>query len=70
MHLTSDCSKLAQLKYKKRHDKVAGMVHWSLCEKYDLTHSEQCYQHTAEPVIETEKVKILWDVKYSEGPRD
>ena len=26
-HLTSECSKLAQLEYKKRHDKVNGAVH-------------------------------------------
>jgi len=25
VHLTSECSKL---EYKKRHDKVAGAVHW------------------------------------------
>ena len=30
----SERSKLAQLEYKKRHDEVAGIVHWSLCEKY------------------------------------
>jgi len=33
-HLTSDCISLAQLEYKETHDKVAGTVHWSLCEKY------------------------------------
>jgi len=33
-HIISQCqcSKLAQLEYKKRRDKVAGAVHWSLCE--------------------------------------
>ena len=35
-HLTSDCINLAQLEYKKRHDKVARIVHWSLCEKHGL----------------------------------
>ena len=48
-HIISECSKLAQLEYKTH--KVAGAVHWSLW-----------YQHTAEPVIETESVKILWDM--------
>jgi len=41
VHLTSECSKLAQLEYKKRHDKVARIVHWSMCEKYGLPRSEQ-----------------------------
>jgi len=44
--------------YKKRHDKVAGIVHLSLCEKYGLTRSEQLYQHTAEPAIETERSNV------------
>ena len=30
MHILSKCSK----QYKKRHDKVATMVHWELCSKY------------------------------------
>jgi len=30
MHLTSECSKMAQLEYKKRRDIVGGIVHWSL----------------------------------------
>jgi len=58
-HLTSECSKLAQLEYKKRHDKVAGIVHWSVCEKYGLPRSEQWYRHTAAPVTDMEEVKIL-----------
>ena len=58
----SDCSNLAQLEYKKRHDKVVGAVHWSLCETYDIKHSEQWHQHTTEPVIEMQSVKILWDM--------
>ena len=58
----SKCSKLAHLEYKKRHDKVAGAVHWSLCETYHIKDFEQWYQHTAEPVIETQRVKILWDI--------
>ena len=61
-HLTSEFSKLAQLEYKKRHDKVARIVLLSLCENYGLPRSKQWYRHTAEPLIEMDKVKILWDV--------
>ena len=61
-HIVSECSKLAQLEYKRRHDKVAGAVHWSLCNKYSVQCSQQWYQHTTEPVIDKENVKILWDV--------
>ena len=59
-HIASESSKLAQLEYKRRHDKVAGAVHWSLCNKYSVQCSQQWYQHTAEPVID--KIGLLWDV--------
>ena len=44
--LTSECSKfkLAQLEWKKRHDKVAGIVHCSLSVTYGLLRSEQLYE--------------------------
>jgi len=29
-HIISEYSKLAQMEYRKRHDKVTGAVHWSL----------------------------------------
>ena len=60
-HLVSECSKLAQTEYKGRHDKVATAVHWSLCEKYGIERAERWYKHRAEAVVETERVKILWD---------
>ena len=53
---------IAQMEYKRRHDKVTGAVHWSLCNKYNVQCSQQWYQHTAESVIHEENVKILWDV--------
>jgi len=31
--------------YRKRHDKVAGIVHCSLCVKCGLSDSEQWYRH-------------------------
>ena len=60
--IASECSKLAELKYKGRHEKVAGAVHWSLCNKYSVQCSQQWYQHTAESVTDKENVKILWHV--------
>jgi len=58
-HIASESSKLAQLEYKGRHDKVTGAVHWSLCNKYSVHCSQQWYQHTAEPEIDEEDVKLL-----------
>ena len=35
-HLVSSCSKIAHTDYKECHDKVASMLHWNLCRKYNL----------------------------------
>ena len=32
-HLASECSKLAQREYKRRHDNVARYINWQLCIK-------------------------------------
>ena len=60
-HVVCECSKLALRKYKARHDSVAKAVHWNLCKKFDLECKEKWYEHEPEKVIESDKVKILWD---------
>ena len=62
MHIVSECEKLAQGEYKKRHDKVALRLHWELCGAYGFERSAQWYHHRAEGVLENEKAKLLWDV--------
>ena len=61
-HIVSECEKLAQKEYKRRHDNVARIVRWKLCGKYNLKRSEKWYEHAPEGVVENEEVKILWDV--------
>ena len=39
-HITSGCEKLSQSKYKRRHDNVGKKVHWNICKKNGLEHSE------------------------------
>ena len=34
-HIVSECEKLAQNEYKRRHDNVARIVNWKLCGKYN-----------------------------------
>ncbi|XP_069991778.1 uncharacterized protein [Penaeus vannamei] len=64
-HILSECSKIAQSEYKKRrrrrHGKLAQLVQWNLCKRYGLQHERNWYDHTAEKVLENEKVKIIWD---------
>ncbi|CAH3188881.1 unnamed protein product [Porites lobata] len=32
-HIVCECKKLAQREYKQRHDNIAKVVYWKLCEK-------------------------------------
>ena len=52
MHILSKLSRLAQAKYKKRHDKVATMFHWELWSKYGFEPTKHWYEHKAERVTE------------------
>ena len=63
-HIISECNKLAQKEYKRRHDNIARLrlVHWKLCCKYGIDRSEKWYEHQPERVVENESFKILWDM--------
>lgn len=61
-HIVSECSGLAQREYKRRHDKVACTLHWSLSKRYGLPCAERWYQHEPQIVAENSEVKITWDV--------
>ena len=61
-HLVRGCEKLAQKEYKRQHDNVAKKVHWDLCKKNGLEHTEKWYGHVPEGVVENEEVKVLWDI--------
>ena len=60
-HIVSECSKLAQEYKQVRHDNVANMLHWKLCEKWGFSKAEKWYIHQPEKVLESENCKILWD---------
>jgi hypothetical protein len=60
-HLISGCPILAKSEYLTRHNKVGQYIHWKLCNYYGLTTSKTWYDHKTAPVVENEKVTILWD---------
>lgn len=61
-HIVSECQKLAQKEYKEiRHDNVAKVIHWKLCEKWGFERSDKWYTHKPEKVLESDECKILWD---------
>ena len=53
--------KLAQREYKQRHDNIAKVVRWKLCEKKHEQKKDKWYEHVAESVSKNDEVKLLWD---------
>ena len=62
-HVVSECSKLAQIEHRDRHDNVARYIHWQLCGKCGLERASSLYEQKPEGVVESENFKILWDFK-------
>ena len=61
-HIKSRCEKLAQKEYKRRNNNVAKKVHWDICKKNRLEHSEKWYEHIPEGAVENKEIKVLWDI--------
>ena len=55
----SECSKLAQKKYKARHDWVGGVINWEMCKKFQFDHTNKWYMHNPAPVLENDTHKLL-----------
>ena len=63
-HIVAECKKLAQREYKMwRHDKVGQVIHWKLCQKFNIPCKDKWYDHDPEGVIENDQVKVLWDLR-------
>ena len=60
-HIVSECGKLAQKEYKRRHDNVGRYVYWQFCEKLGFNRARLWYEHEPESVVENKNFKILWD---------
>ena len=46
-----------------RHDKVGQVIHWKLCQKFNIPCKDKWYDHEPEGVIENDQVKVLWDFR-------
>ena len=60
-HIVSECPKLAQREYKRRHDWVGRRIHWEICRANSIHVKSRWYKHQPEAVIENDSCKILWD---------
>ena len=62
MHLVIGCPKLAQKRYKRRHNNVSRRVHWEFCKKHGLEISDRWYEHPPADVMENTEVQLYWDL--------
>ena len=60
-YIISECSKLAQKKYKARHDWFGKVIHWEMCRKFQFGHTNKWYMYNPAPVLENDSHKLLWD---------
>ena len=60
-NIVSACKKLAQRKYRQRHDRVALRVHWEMCRKYGIECNDKWYDNQPLPTAENGEVRITWD---------
>ena len=51
-HIISECSKLAQKEYKTRHEWVGKVIHWEMCKKFQIDHTNKWYMPNLAPVLE------------------
>ena len=65
-HIISECPKLLQNEYKRRHDWMGKTVHWDICKKKGFNVPEKWYEHKPLPCTENESFKILWDFNIQE----
>ena len=60
-HIISECIKLAQRKYKARHDWVGKVMHWEMCKKLKFDLTNKWYMLNPAPVLENATHKLVWD---------
>ncbi|XP_070623314.1 TSC22 domain family protein 4 isoform X2 [Erythrolamprus reginae] len=53
----------AMTDYKHRHDAVAQMIHWNLCQNCRLPVAKNWWDHKPEKVVENEQAKLRWDFR-------
>ena len=60
-HIASECPKISQKEYKKRHDWIGKHIHWEICVANGIHVKPKWHEYQPETVIENDSWKILWD---------
>ena len=59
--IISQCSKLAQKKYKTKHDWVGKVIRWEMPKKFKFDHTNKWYMHNLAAVLENDSYKLQWE---------
>ena len=62
-YIINKCSKLAQKKFKTRHDWVGKVIDQELCKRLKFDPTTKRYMHKTESVLENETHKTCWDLE-------
>ena len=60
-YIISECTKLAQKKYKTRNDWVGKVIHWEMYKNVKFDNTNKWYMHNTAPLLENDTHKFLWD---------
>ena len=60
-HIVTECPKIAQKEYKRRHDCIGWRINWEICGANGIHVKSNWYEHQREVVIENDSCKILWN---------
>ena len=60
-HIISECSKLAEKRYKAKNDGVGKVIHREMCKKYKDDYANKLYTHNPAPVLVNDAQKLRWD---------
>ena len=63
-----DSSKLAQKENKTMHNRVGKVIHWELCKKLKLDHSNKWYLHNTKSVLVNDTHKLFWNFEIQTDP--
>ena len=64
-HIISECSKLAQKKYKTRHDWVGKVINRETCKKFKFDRTNKWYMHNPAPVLIRTHINSYWTLTYT-----
>ena len=59
---SSPNEQIQQKEYQSFKKRQGGkLIHWEFCQRFKFDHSDKCYMHKPESLLENKTHKILWD---------